>query len=330
MTMDDIKDSATSPIIAQSPPPQIGQQNSEGFNLKRAGERLRAAAALYNYTSTDSPGLCAFILTLISYLLIVATFPFSLCLCIKVVQEYERAVIFRLGRLLKGGAKGPGIFFIVPCIDSYRKVDLRTVSFDVPPQEILSLDSVPVSVEAVIYLRVCNPTNAETNVDDYSHSTRLLAATTLRNVLGTRNLAEILSERESISATMQSSLDDATDPWGVKVERVEIKDVRLPVQLQRAMAAEAEAAREARAKVIAAEGEQRASRALKEAAEVINESPAALQLRYMQTLNAISAEKNSTIIFPLPIDLLSQYMKNGNSKNGKNVKSKKDLLSDDE
>ncbi|XP_045125555.1 band 7 protein AGAP004871-like isoform X8 [Portunus trituberculatus] len=324
MTMDDIKDSATSPIIAQSPPPQIGQQNSEGFNLKRAGERLRAAA------STDSPGLCAFILTLISYLLIVATFPFSLCLCIKVVQEYERAVIFRLGRLLKGGAKGPGIFFIVPCIDSYRKVDLRTVSFDVPPQEILSLDSVPVSVEAVIYLRVCNPTNAETNVDDYSHSTRLLAATTLRNVLGTRNLAEILSERESISATMQSSLDDATDPWGVKVERVEIKDVRLPVQLQRAMAAEAEAAREARAKVIAAEGEQRASRALKEAAEVINESPAALQLRYMQTLNAISAEKNSTIIFPLPIDLLSQYMKNGNSKNGKNVKSKKDLLSDDE
>ncbi|XP_042207899.1 band 7 protein AGAP004871-like isoform X5 [Homarus americanus] len=281
-------------------------------------------------TSTDSPGLCAFILTFISYLLIVATFPFSLCLCIKVVQEYERAVIFRLGRLLKGGAKGPGIFFIVPCIDSYRKVDLRTVSFDVPPQEILSLDSVPVSVEAVIYLRVCNPTNAETNVDDYSHSTRLLAATTLRNVLGTRNLAEILSERESISATMQSSLDDATDPWGVKVERVEIKDVRLPVQLQRAMAAEAEAAREARAKVIAAEGEQRASRALKEAADVINESPAALQLRYMQTLNAISAEKNSTIIFPLPIDLLSQYMKNGNNKSGKNRKSKKDLLSDDE
>ncbi|XP_042871803.1 band 7 protein AGAP004871-like isoform X8 [Penaeus japonicus] len=285
-----------------------------------------------SYTpSTDSPGLCAFILTIISYLLIIATFPFSLCLCVKVVQEYERAVIFRLGRLLKGGAKGPGIFFIVPCIDSYRKVDLRTVSFDVPPQEILSLDYVPVSVEAVVYLRVCNPTNTETNVDDYSHSTRLLAATTLRNVLGTRNLAEILSERESISATMQSSLDDATDPWGVKVERVEIKDVRLPVQLQRAMAAEAEAAREARAKVIAAEGEQRASRALKEAAEVINESPAALQLRYMQTLNAISAEKNSTIIFPLPIDLLSHYMKSGNGNGKRKTKSKKeDVLSDDE
>ncbi|XP_071523368.1 band 7 protein AGAP004871-like isoform X10 [Panulirus ornatus] len=258
--------------------------------------------------STDSPGLCAFILTIISYLLIVATFPFSLCLCIKVVQEYERAVIFRLGRLLKGGAKGPGIFFIVPCIDSYRKVDLRTVSFDVPPQEILTRDSVTISVEAVVYYRVSDPIAAKNNVEDYSHSTRLLAATTLRNVLGTRNLAEILSERESISATMQSSLDDATDPWGVKVERVEIKDVRLPVQLQRAMAAEAEAAREARAKVIAAEGEQRASRALKEAAEVINESPAALQLRYLQTLNAISAENNSTIIFPLPVDVLAHMI----------------------
>ncbi|XP_047737231.1 band 7 protein AGAP004871 [Hyalella azteca] len=263
-------------------------------------------------SSTDSPGLCAIILTFISYLFIIATFPFSLCLCIKVVQEYERAVIFRLGRLLKGGAKGPGIFFIIPCIDSYKKVDLRTVSFDVPPQEILSLDSVPVSVEAVIYLRVRDATACETNVEDYSHSTRLLAATTLRNVLGTRNLAEILSERESISSTMQSSLDEATDPWGVKVERVEIKDVRLPVQLQRAMAAEAEAAREARAKVIAAEGEQRASRALKEAADVINESPAALQLRYMQTLSAISAEKNSTIIFPLPIDILSHCLTSTN------------------
>ncbi|KAK2715214.1 hypothetical protein QYM36_010012 [Artemia franciscana] len=226
-----------------------------------------------------------------------------------VVQEYERAVIFRLGRLLKGGARGPGIFFIVPCIDSYRKVDLRTVSFDVPPQEVLSRDSVTVSVDAVVYFRIKNPIMATNNVEDYSHSTRLLAATTLRNVLGTKNLAEILSERETISHVMQSTLDEATDPWGVKVERVEIKDVRLPVQLQRAMAAEAEAAREARAKVIAAEGEQKASRALKEAAEVIAESPAALQLRYLQTLNAISAEKNSTIIFPLPIDLIRHFFK---------------------
>lgn len=251
----------------------------------------------------DSSGVCAALLTLCACLLILITLPCSLCMCIKVVQEYERAVIFRLGRLRKGGAKGPGIFFVIPCIDTYRKVDLRTVSFDVPPQEILSRDSVTVTVDAVVYYRVHNPTIAVSNVENFSHSTRLLAATTLRNVLGTKNLAEILSERDTISHTMQCGLDEATDPWGVKVERVEVKDVRLPVQLQRAMAAEAEAAREARAKVIAAEGEQKASRALKEAAAVINESPSALQLRYLQTLNSISAEKNSTIIFPFPMDL---------------------------
>nr|XP_037270369.1 mechanosensory protein 2-like [Rhipicephalus microplus] len=222
----------------------------------------------------------------------------------QIVQEYERAVIFRLGRLVQGGAKGPGLFFIIPCIDTYCKVDLRTVSFDVPPQEILSKDSVTVAVDAVVYYRISNATIAITNVEDYGHSTRLLAATTLRNVLGTKNLSEILSERESISHVMQASLDEATDSWGVKVERVEIKDVRLPVQLQRAMAAEAEAAREARAKVIAAEGEQRASRSLKEAAEVIAESPSALQLRYLQTLTSIAAEKNSTIVFPLPLELM--------------------------
>merc|ERR1719323_2156280 len=250
------------------------------------------------------PGPCALILTGISAILIILTLPLSLIACVKVVQEYERAVIFRLGRLRKGGAKGPGIFFVIPCVDNYRKVDLRTVSFDVPPQEILSRDSVTVTVDAVVYYMVHNPTIAVSNVENFSHSTRLLAATTLRNVLGTKNLSEILSERETISQVMQHALDEATDPWGVKVERVEIKDVRLPVQLQRAMAAEAEAAREARAKVIAAEGEQKASRALKDAAEVISESPSALQLRYLQTLNSISAEKNSTIIFPLPLDLL--------------------------
>ncbi|XP_072176872.1 mechanosensory protein 2-like [Diadema setosum] len=243
-----------------------------------------------------------------SYLVVLVTFPFSLFFCLKVVQEYERAVIFRMGRLLPGGAKGPGIFFILPCIDNYVKVDLRTVSFDVPPQEVLSKDSVTVAVDAVVYYRVHNPTISITNVENAQRSTRLLAATTLRNVLGTKTLGEMLTDRESISSQMQSVLDEATDPWGVKVERVEIKDVRLPVQLQRAMAAEAEAAREARAKVIAAEGEQNASRALKEAAEVLCESPAALQLRYLQTLNTISAEKNSTIIFPLPIDLLTGFL----------------------
>ncbi|XP_064457226.1 stomatin-like isoform X2 [Ornithodoros turicata] len=224
-----------------------------------------------------------------------------------IVQEYERAVIFRLGRLVKGGARGPGLFFIIPCIDNYTKVDLRTVSFDVPPQEILTKDSVTVAVDAVVYYRIQNATIAVTNVEDYGRSTRLLAATNLRNVLGTRNLSEILSERESISHTMQTNLDDATDAWGVKVERVEIKDVRLPVQMQRAMAAEAEASREARAKVIAAEGEQRAARSLKEAADVISMSGPALQLRYLQTLTSIAAEKNSTIVFPLPMELIRGF-----------------------
>lgn len=264
----------------------------------------------------EGQGFCAYILMIFSFLIIVFTFPFSLCFCIKVVQEYERAVIFRLGRLLKGGAKGPGIFFIIPCVDTYRKVDLRTMSFDVPPQEILSKDSVTVAVDAVVYYRVNNATIAIANVEDYGHSTRLLAATTLRNILGTRNLSEMLIERDSISHLVMSILDEATDPWGVKVERVEIKDVRLPVQLQRAMAAEAEASREARAKVIAAEGEQRASRALKEAADVITESPAALQLRYLQTLSSISAEKNSTIIFPIPIDFLSQFLPGARAASG--------------
>ncbi|XP_067136596.1 band 7 protein AGAP004871-like [Centruroides vittatus] len=261
-----------------------------------------------NRNAPEETGICAFLLTSISVLLIIVTFPFSLFLCVKVVQEYERAVIFRLGRLLRGGAKGPGIFFIVPCIDTYCKVDLRTVSFDVPPQEILSKDSVTVAVDAVVYYRISNATIAVSNVEDYGHSTRLLAATTLRNVLGTKSLSEILIERETISHVMQASLDEGTDPWGVKVERVEIKDVRLPVQLQRAMAAEAEAAREARAKVIAAEGEQRASRALKDAAEVISGSPAALQLRYLQTLSSIAAEKNSTIVFPIPMEFFKGFV----------------------
>eukprot|EP00094_Tigriopus_californicus_P002699 TCALIF_02605-PA protein Name:"Similar to AGAP004871 Band 7 protein AGAP004871 (Anopheles gambiae)" AED:0.11 eAED:0.18 QI:68/0.83/0.42/1/0.5/0.71/7/0/244 len=235
------------------------------------------------------------------------TLPFSLCVCFKVVQEYERAVIFRLGRLLPGGSRGPGIFFILPCIESYQKVDLRTITLGVPPQEVLSKDSVTVSVDAVVYYRVSNATVSVANVENAHHSTRLLAQTTLRNILGTKSLHEILSDRESISSSMQFALDEATEPWGIKVERVEIKDVRLPVQLQRAMAAEAEAAREARAKVIAAEGEQKASRALKEASEVLSGSSSALQLRYLQTLNNISAEKNSTIIFPLPIDLLTHF-----------------------
>ncbi|XP_040574653.1 band 7 protein AGAP004871 isoform X5 [Lepeophtheirus salmonis] len=272
--------------------------------------------------SDNGIGLCGWLLTMISWLLVVVTLPFSLCVCFKVVQEYERAVIFRLGRLLSGGSRGPGIFFVLPCIESYQKVDLRTITLGVPPQEVLTKDSVTVSVDAVVYYRVSNATVSVANVENAHHSTRLLAQTTLRNILGTKNLHEILSDRESISGSMQSNLDEATAAWGIKVERVEIKDARLPVQLQRAMAAEAEAAREARAKVIAAEGEQKASRALREASKVIAESSSALQLRYLQTLNSISAEKNSTIIFPLPIDFLSHFLNRGNG-NSKEVHSEK-------
>ncbi|CAG2179196.1 unnamed protein product, partial [Oppiella nova] len=278
-----------------------------------------------NHESDSGTNCCALVLKILSIFLILITFPISLFMCIKVVKEYERAIIFRLGRL--GGAKGPGLFFIIPCMDNYRCIDIRqiinihilheTISFNVPPQQILSKDSVTVTVDAVVYYRVFNPTITVCNVENYTYSTQLLAATSLRNILGTKSLADMLSDRESISRTLQTVLDEGTHPWGVKVERVEIKDVHLPVQMQRAMAAEAEASRDARAKVIAAEGEQRASRALKEAADVIasegeqrasralkeaadviSESPSALQLRYLQTLATIATEKNSTIVFP--------------------------------
>ncbi|CAL8304816.1 unnamed protein product [Gadus morhua 'NCC'] len=258
---------------------------------------------------SGSLGCIGSVLVILSGLFTILLFPLTIWFCFRIVQEYERAVIFRLGRIIDRKAKGPGIFFILPCTDSIIKVDLRTVSFDIPPQEILTKDSVTVSVDGVVYFRVSDPISSVANVSNADFSTRLLAQTTLRNVLGTKNLAELLSDREGISHSMQSSLDEATDPWGIKVERVEIKDVKLPHQLQRAMAAEAEATREARAKVIAAEGEMNASRALKEAALVIGEAPAALQLRYLQTLNTIAAEKNSTVIFPLPMDLISHFMK---------------------
>ncbi|XP_043207686.1 band 7 protein AGAP004871-like [Amphibalanus amphitrite] len=248
--------------------------------------------------------MCELVLTVISWLIVMAFFPLSMFACVRVVQEYERAIIFRLGRLLPGGAQGPGLFLMLPCLDKFTCVDLRVVSFDVAPQEILTKDLVTISVDAVVYFRIFEPIVSVTNVENSGYSTRLLAATTLRTVLGQYSLADILSQRESIAGQMQGVLDDATDAWGVKVERVEVKDVRLPQELQRAMAAEAEASREAKAKVIAAEGEMKASLSLKNAADIMCTSPSALQLRYLQTLNTISAEKNSTIIFPVPIDIL--------------------------
>ncbi|KAF7992841.1 hypothetical protein HCN44_005185 [Aphidius gifuensis] len=276
------------------------------LNTRPDDIRNRKIGACTPVDNDDSLAIKVFVF--LSWIFVIATLPFSLFWCFKVVQEYERAVIFRLGRLLSGGAKGPGVFFILPCIDSYTKVDLRTRTYDIPAQEVLTKDSVTVAVDAVVYYRVNNATISIANVENAHHSTRLLAQTTLRNTIGTHPLHEILSERETISVNMQTTLDEAADTWGIQVERVEIKDVRLPVQLQRAMAAEAEASREARAKVIAAEGERNASKALKEAADVLGDSQAALQLRYLQTLSTISAENNSTIIFPLPIDVLTYFM----------------------
>jgi len=255
-------------------------------------------------------------LWVLSMLLIICTFPLSLFVTMKQVQEYERAVIFRLGKVKKGGAVGPGLFFIIPCLDTIQTVDLRTITFDVPPQEILTKDSVTVAVDAVVYFKIFNPMNSVINVQNANQATRLLASTTLRNMLGTKNLHDILADREEIATTMLAHLDAATDNWGIRVERVEVKDVRLPQQLQRAMAAEAEASRQARAKVIEAEGEQKASRALKEASDIISSSSSALQLRYLQTLSQIAAERNSTIVFPLPIELMGQLMpKQGQATN---------------
>jgi len=273
------------------------------------GERIPMNENESDEDSSSAGGVCEMIIIICSVLLIALTFPITIFFCIRIVQEYERAVIFRLGRVKKGGTQGPGMFFIIPCIDEIRVTDLRTVSFDVPPQEVLTKDSVTVAVDAVVYYNIRNPMAAVCNVADYAKSTRLLSATTLRNVLGTKTLSELLSERDTIAKDLKSMIDSATDPWGIDIERVEVKDVRLPQSLQRAMAAEAEAARDARAKVIAAEGEQKASKALKEASDIISESPAALQLRYLQTLATISSEKNSTIVFPIPIELMSQFTK---------------------
>eukprot|EP00731_Ephydatia_muelleri_P023880 Em0016g151a len=237
----------------------------------------------------------------------------GLYLLVKVVPVYQRAVLFRLGRIKDEEAKGPGIFFVLPCVDSFVTVDLRTQTFDVPPQQVLSKDSVPVHVGAVVYYRIFDPIISVTNVVDVGRATRLLAQTTLQTILGGHTLAEILSQSERIKQQYQQHLGAATEAWGTTVERIEIKDVRLPQTMQRAMAAEAKAAREARAKVVAAQGELHSARALKEAAEVISHSPTALKLRYLQTLSAVATETFSTLIFPLPLDVMGGGSERGSA-----------------
>lgn len=230
---------------------------------------------------------------------------------VKIVTEYERGVIFRLGRYV--GAKGPGLFLIVPFIDKMMRVDLRTVTLDVPSQEAITRDNVTLKVNAVVYFRVYDPGKSVIQVENYRRATREIAQTTLRNVIGQSELDELLAQREKINEQLQQIIDDQTEPWGIKVSLVEVKDLELPQTMQRAMAKQAEAEREKRAKIIHASGEYEASRQLAEAAAVIGKEPATLQLRYLQTLTEISAEKNSTVIFPVPIDIFSafaDYMRN--------------------
>jgi regulator of protease activity HflC (stomatin/prohibitin superfamily) len=240
---------------------------------------------------------------IISLLCVLFIVGFSvIAAAVRIVQEYERGVIFRLGRLM--GAKGPGLFFIIPFVDRMWKVDLRVVTLDVPPQEAITKDNVTVKVNAVVYFRVLDPAAAVTKVEDYRRATWLISQTTLRSVLGQSNLDDLLTNREAVNQTLQRIIDEATEPWGVKVSTVEVKDVELPQTMQRAMAKQAEAEREKRAKIIHAEGEYSASQQLAEAARVLTVSEGAMQLRYLQTLTEIAVEKNSTIIFPVPIDVL--------------------------
>ncbi|NWR73541.1 STML3 protein, partial [Centropus unirufus] len=261
----------------------------------------------------DGLGVCGQILVSLSFLLVLITFPISIWACIKVIREYERAVVFRLGRILSKQAKGPGLILILPCTDTFIKVDLRTVTCNIPPQEILTKDAVTTQVDGVVYYRIHSAISAVANVADVHSATFLLAQATLRKVLGTQSLAQLLACREEITHSIKAILDSATETWGIKVARVEIKDVKIPVALQRTMAAEAEATREARAKVVAAEGEMNASKTLKQASMVLAESPAGLQLRYLQALTTLAAENNSTIVFPLPINLLESL---GQKKKG--------------
>jgi len=224
---------------------------------------------------------------------------------VKIVNEYERGVIFRLGRLV--GAKGPGLFFIVPFIDKMLKVSLRTTVLDVPVQEVITKDNIPAKVNAVCYFRVLDPAKAVVEIENYIYATSQISQTTLRSVVGQAELDELLSEREKINLRLQQIVDQATDPWGIKVTTVEIKDVQIPENMQRAIASQAEAERNRRAKIISAEGEFQAAEKLSQAAEIMSKNPAALQLRYLQTAAEMATEKNSTMIFPIPIELFRAF-----------------------
>jgi regulator of protease activity HflC (stomatin/prohibitin superfamily) len=241
------------------------------------------------------------------YLIAALIIFFVLSQVIKILNEYERGVIFRLGRLI--ASKGPGIILLIPFIDKMQRVSLRLIALDIPPQDVITKDNVSIKVNAVVYYRIMDPNNAVVEVENYAYATSQLAQTSLRSVCGQAELDELLSARDKISVHLQEILDKDTDPWGIKVSKVEIKHIDLPPEMQRAMAKQAEAERERRAKIIHAEGEHQASAKLAEAAAVISKDPTALQLRYLQTLAEIATEKNSTTLFPIPIDLFKHFFK---------------------
>ena len=241
---------------------------------------------------------------------------------IRILNEYERAVIFRLGRVI--GAKGPGMIILLPVIDKMKRVDLRTITLDVPPQDIITRDNVSIQVSAVVYFRVLDAVKAVIEVENFLFATSQLAQTTLRSVCGQEELDELLSEREKINSRIQEILDLDTEPWGVKVSKVEIKQIDLPDEMKRAMAKQAEAERERRSKIINAEGEYQAAARLAEAAQIIHKAPAALQLRYLQTLREIAAENNSTTLFPLPLELFKPFLEMGSKLAQKDIEENKD------
>ncbi|NML38782.1 slipin family protein [Chitinophaga sp. G-6-1-13] len=235
---------------------------------------------------------------------------------VRILREYERGVIFRLGRLLGNGARGPGLILLIPLIDKMVKVSLRTVVMDVPPQDVITRDNVSIKVNAVIYFRVIQPDKAIIEVENFLVATSQLSQTTLRSVLGQSELDDLLSQREKINQRLQQIIDANTEPWGIKVSNVEVKQIDLPQEMQRAMAKQAEAERERRSKVIAAEGEFQASQRLADAAHILSDQPSAITLRYLQTLREIATEKNSTTIFPIPIDLLKPFLGGNEKKEG--------------
>jgi regulator of protease activity HflC (stomatin/prohibitin superfamily) len=250
----------------------------------------------------------------IAFLVVIVVAAYILVSAIKIVKEYERGVIFRLGRV-RGGPKGPGLFLLYPLVDNMVKIDLRTVTMDVPPQDVITRDNVPARVNAVVYFRVVDPNKSVLEVENHVLATSQISQTTLRSVLGQKDLDQLLTNREEINEELQAIIDEQTDPWGVKVSVVEVKDVEIPQQMQRAMARQAESERERRAKIIAAEGEYQASERLRQAADRL-ESPTALQLRLFQTMGEIAVNQNSTIILPVPIDLLRPFIEASDGSNG--------------